>query len=206
MAVQKFNTAAARKPQPTPQDWAEELISRCCSYKKPPLKTTLEIIAKADLSIVDDWGHTALMGCAKHNYSKIAAGLISQGVDLDIAAPTTGNTALVTAIWSHAEETALLLIRSGAALDRANEDGSTPLHIAAWLDKPVIVQALIDAGAIDCVNKKGETGLHLADVYGHDEVAQILVAARSRPETIARKSFTAAKPITVSKIKRDMSR
>ena len=55
-------------------------------------------------------------------------------------------------------EAVKLLLRRGAKVDRTNEDGNTPLHLAAFMCEFEIAEILIDKGAPTLVrNRRGET-------------------------------------------------
>ncbi len=55
------------------------------------------------------------------------------------------------------------LIASGADVNARDDQGYTPLHLAAAADSAEVVRLLLDSGAeIDAVNNKGETPLNHA--------------------------------------------
>jgi hypothetical protein len=83
--------------------------------------------------------------------------------ELHIAAPS-GHEAVVRA-----------LIEAGADINKARDNGVTPLYIAAQQGHEAVVRALIEAGAD--VNKARDTGgtpLFTAALEGHTAIVQIL--------------------------------
>ena len=63
-----------------------------------------------------------------------------------------------------------------ALINQTNNDGNTPLHLAAQYNSQEVAQFLIQNKAyIDSQNTKGNTPLHLAAQYNSQEVAQILI-------------------------------
>jgi hypothetical protein len=69
----------------------------------------------------------------------------------------------------------MLLLKHGAAVDAANNDGTTPLFIAAVNGHTAIVRALLLAGADASIKtKRGDTPLMIAEQDGHHEVAALL--------------------------------
>jgi len=73
------------------------------------------------------------------------------------------------------------LIRSDVnSLQRTDEEGKTPLHLAAEQGHDSVVERLLEAkAAVDAQNKKGKTPLHLAAEQGHDSVVERLLEAKS---------------------------
>src|SRR5579884_3708331 len=85
---------------------------------------------------------------------------------------------LVEAIRSGRWRAAESLIRGGNGINRAQPDGSTPLHWAAYEDSPGLVDALLKAGAKpNAADDYGETPLTLACENGDAGVIRQLLAA-----------------------------
>ena len=73
------------------------------------------------------------------------------------------------------------LLSRGANFSRANDDGDTPLHIAAWHNNARVVRLLCAAGAqIDAGNMHEATPLHAAACAGSREAAMALLECGAR--------------------------
>jgi len=70
---------------------------------------------------------------------------------------------------------AAMLIANGADINAADDDGDTPLHLAAMMGYQREADLLLahDAG-VNTMNKKGMTALHYAVLNGHREIADSL--------------------------------
>lgn len=166
----------------TPQDWGQKLIDRC-GERKPNLKTTFEMIEKADLDYRDEYGTTALMVCASQYQHEIAEKLIEKKVDMNVQRPVSGITALIWGTQHNANKTILMMIKAGVDVNLCNYDGESALHIAARAGNAILVKALIEAKAD--VNKRDNKGytplMRLADsayaAEGITACAQLLLEA-----------------------------
>ncbi len=93
---------------------------------------------------------------------------IAAGTDLDQKDPNPNGakaTALgIAAAFGHTE-IAIALIEGGSNVDQSDKDGSPPLHSAAFLCCPKIVQALLDKGADkNARNNSGGTALESVEL------------------------------------------
>ncbi len=93
-----------------------------------------------------------------------------------------GATALHLASWGGLTTSAALLIDRGRAqLDTHDEDGLTPLHVAARAGHVSILELLVAAGADkDALDKSGGSPLHWAVATAHDSCAMRLIDAGAR--------------------------
>jgi ankyrin repeat protein len=68
------------------------------------------------------------------------------------------------------------LVEAGANIKPVNNNGATPLHVAAQQGHLAVVKYLQERGAnIEAADKQGTTPLMIATQNGHSEVAQFLV-------------------------------
>jgi len=118
-----------------------------------------------------------LFEAAGQGDAAVVGELLEQGAKVD-ARDTGGWAALHFAAQHESPETALVLIRHGAAIDiRENGVGDTPLHHAAMRGKERVAEALLDHGAdVNAVNAFGTTPLHEAAVGGHAKLVETLIA------------------------------
>ena len=68
---------------------------------------------------------------------------------------------------------------------RNNEDGSTPLHYAAWTGHVPVIQLLLTVNTIELETKnhEGNTPLHVAAAYSHLHAVKLLLAAGEFPHS-----------------------
>lgn len=85
---------------------------------------------------------------------------IAAGSDLDAKDPFGGSTPLITASVFGKTEVAMALIKSGADLNKQNNDGASALHVAAFFGRKEIVEALLVHGADkNILNSRGELAI-----------------------------------------------
>lgn len=118
-----------------------------------------------------------LFEAAGEGHAAVVGELLEQGADLDVR-DSGGWAALHFAAQHDSPETALVLIRHGAAIDIREEGvGDMPLHHAAMRGKERVALALLDHGAdVNAVNAFNATPLHEAAVGGHAELVKALIA------------------------------
>ena len=75
-------------------------------------------------------------------------------------------------------EVARLLVGSGADIDKAEENGATPLHVASREGHKEVIKALLDLGADATLARiEGTTPLQTAKDSNHLEIVALLEAA-----------------------------
>ena len=130
-----------------------------------------------------DWAETPpLVGAAAQGHMEVVEQLLGAGADVDAG---MGFTALEESIVNGHEVVVRRLLGAGADVDRRNEDGGTPLMIAAATGRLSIVRMLVESGADVDVVTDGEAALSCAAAYGHLSVYAYLLP-RSTPAVQAR--------------------
>jgi uncharacterized protein len=85
---------------------------------------------------------------------------------------------LVQAVEARDTETVQSLLRAGSDVNEATADGTTALHVAAYLDDLNIAMLLIKSGAnVNATNRYGVTPLSLAATNGNAALVERLLAA-----------------------------
>eukprot|EP00941_MAST-03F_sp_MAST-3F-sp1_P000548 g548.t1 len=118
--------------------------------------------------------HTLLHTAAALGWDEVAAVLIEHGASVEAIDMPAGNTPLHVAAKAGQVSCMSLLIEAGAQVDSRNEDGLTPLHVAA-AGRPEAMFVLLSAGAD--IRKKCDNG-SLATHYaacGHVECLLYLI-------------------------------
>jgi ankyrin repeat protein len=101
------------------------------------------------------------------------------GVDLR----AQSENSLIEAIRAGDTQAARALLKQRALVNRAEPDGTTPLHWAARMDDLSLVQALLRAGANpNATNRYGSVPLELAAVNGSAAVVDALLQAGADPK------------------------
>ena len=83
--------------------------------------------------------------------------------------------------WTATAEDVTACLDAGAGLEARDDTGRTPLHQAAYDQKPVAVGTLLAAGADkEARDDTGQTPLHQAVSHDHPAAARMLLAAGDR--------------------------
>jgi len=137
-------------------------------------------------SVTDDLAVNALHWAGVNDAPKdVKVGMLAVGVSAR-GADSFGQTGLQGAAAGGDEEFAELLIALGADVNaRLVEEGETPLHFAAWQDKPALIRVLVRAGAdvsVRSTDEHNETAMEMAKRAGHtaSETALTALAAAAR--------------------------
>ena len=120
--------------------------------------------------------------CEKQRWTDIACLLVESG-SMDPNSTYTDvdgseTPVLMTASFRGRLNVVKALAKAGADVDKAANDGCTPLMTASIEGHPAIAQALIQAGAdVDIDNENGVTALMGACGKGHSVAAEVLIQA-----------------------------
>lgn len=106
--------------------------------------------------------------------------LHSDGVSMDAQDEVTRRTALHEAVQADNALCALLLLLNGADPNATDNDGNTPLHIAAQKGHFPSLRMLIRYRAEDARNNAGYTAMELAINGQHEQCVHLLQALERR--------------------------
>lgn len=136
----------------------------------------------------DPGGRTALMACVEAMLYDNCRVLLRAGADPE--RKVAGRTAVGTAVRRGSHRLVDLLLASGADPGRREDNGDTPLHVAAALGREREARALLARGADGAArNRQGWTPLIVATRGGHLGVMEALLAAGADPDGAGRDAF-----------------
>jgi len=143
---------------------------------------TLKVLLDAGSlpNLRDSNGESPLLYAVKQGNIPLAVTLLNKKADLFLE-NNEGTTALIKAFEQGPDFTVSLLSNR---LEQEDRWGSTALFHAVHWEYPVIVEALLSAGAdVNHRNQQGSTALHEAVHTGSVEITSILLAAGADPDT-----------------------
>jgi ankyrin repeat protein len=130
----------------------------------------------ADVNKPKDGNATPVYMAAQNGHAQVLPTLAKKGADLDTV--TGGMTPLVASLtWNENDDSAALkLIELGADVNKAGDNGMTPLICAATNNHGRVAELLVQKGAAkDKASRGGTTPLMAACCHGHMAVATILL-------------------------------
>lgn len=139
------------------------------------VKSVLQKGEKVDVRTNE--GFTALHLAVQSNKPDIVETLLGHGADVALKAGKMKETPLhVCAKVLDGHVCADLLIKSGAPINEANEDGETAFHVAArYGNLPTAMMLLMDGADFTLLNKLGENVMHIITKECHFSIAQNLL-------------------------------
>jgi ankyrin repeat protein/Arc/MetJ-type ribon-helix-helix transcriptional regulator len=128
---------------------------------------------------IDSYSHdgwTPLHLAAFFGHDDLVANLLERGASVDpLGKNSMGNRPLHAALAARRSAAAKLLLEAGAAVNRKDAHGWTPLLLAAANGNTEMVADLLARGADRTVrNDRGESALDLALAHNHTEVVALL--------------------------------
>lgn len=177
------------------KDNATPLIRNCSQLRLPSYPTTQAsrireyfrqqiteklLDCRADTTLVDKDGRTALMTAVYNNY-EFDVNTILKKTELSINIVNKfGDSALHIAIRKGYLSMVQILLSHRPDVDIADSTQNTPLMLACWTGNLEIVYALLDANAdVNLQSESGRTAIHWAVEKGHVEVVKALLQRRA---------------------------
>ncbi|XP_063914493.1 uncharacterized protein LOC135130947 [Zophobas morio] len=153
-------------------------IHMACKWgHKSVVNVLIEKLTPAVLNCRDSEGLTSVHHCCINRLSSILALVIANGADVNLVDTTYGRTPLhyVCRKSTH-YEIVVMLLENGAALERTDNTGATPLYRACCSLNDHIVQLLVQKGAnCNACTNEGKTPLHHASGQGLDWIIKLLI-------------------------------
>ena len=130
----------------------------------------------AGIDVEDEDGHRVMMLAAKAGRSDIFLHLIDHGIDLNKTNVHKRTALHYASEYGHLKMVELLL-RKGAGIDVEDENGYTPLTLAAKTGRSDILLHFINHGVdLNKTNVYKRTALHYASEYGRLKVVELLLS------------------------------
>jgi len=152
--------------------------------------------SKVDVNTRNSDNETALyIACKAGQWAIVEALLEENGIDVDVATVSRGDTALVAAAWNLHANTAKEILSRGVnvtGLNRHNREGLTTLMAVCYAsvkegqaaDQKELVKLLVENGAdVNASNKTGATPLKFACWRRNAVVAEMLKQYGADPKT-----------------------
>ncbi len=137
-----------------------------------------------DVNESDANGASPLHLAAAFDHAEVLAYLVENGADIEAKTREGGHTGLHLAAMRNAEESVKRLLSLKAQVDSRDEQGNTPLALAAQEGSFEAASLLIKNGA-DLESRKldetGATPLIIAALSGHESVVQLLLISGANP-------------------------
>ena len=151
-----------------------------CSAQPPSVRDL--IACRASLETPDQDENTPLLLATKHNSVADVTLLLDYYANVE-ACNRQGCNALMLAAMNSSDRSGPLidqLIRAKAKINKKNEQGKTPLMVAAYHSNHATVKKLLSAKAnVNLSDKHGQTALSLAAHHGSTRVVKILLSAKA---------------------------
>ncbi len=158
-------------------------LHRAVRYGKVPFTRYLAANG-ADVNARTDQGGTVLQYALENGQLEAALVVVEAGALVDAVNPESGKSMLANAVQRVETPVVEFLLRHGARSDLPDNDGWSPLHIAAYDDRVDYVRSMLDAGAdIELPGPNGRL-LELAARFGTLEMVNLLLARGAQPNTL----------------------
>lgn len=150
-------------------------------YKTVNQRTDIIPLIQGDINAKDKRGITPITQLLSNSSKNIQQTLIKEYIDrgADITAVDEhGNSALINAVLHESVASSMLLMRNRELVNLPNNDGDTPLHIAAREGCFEIAYALMNMGAdTGIANNSGETAADIIE-NGYSDILQKRISTK----------------------------
>lgn len=143
----------------------------------------------ADVNFIDEDGISSLMLASQSGYDTIVTYLISKGAEINVNSLTFKFTPLISAVKNNYLETAEILIRNGALVDKKDVFERTALHYAAMYGFDASADMLLyyDANT-EIKDVTGYTPICYSVEEGNDTITNILLNYQAKTDVMVRDS------------------
>ncbi|MCA9490245.1 MAG: ankyrin repeat domain-containing protein [Myxococcales bacterium] len=171
----------------------DSVLHRMATHLRDPKLATLAVAAGADVDATDEFGYTALQLAIHHKKRDFAEALVAAGASVDARmSARPRNTALHLVCETKSGEmtdaeadNARWLLEVGADPNLTNDDGYTPLALAAQYARLEVVEALFAHGAKTEACDADYEPLYMAAGRDVDGLFELLVARGSHLEGVS---------------------
>ncbi len=132
---------------------------------------------KVSIEITDSAGHTPFLYAAANGQLKALEYLVKKGARLDVKNKQGANALfLIAEKRNNSTDAITWLIKKGLCDMSRNENGFTPLHIAAIAGHCEAIELFVTSHIpIEAEHKEGQTALHMAAQFGMIEAVDLLI-------------------------------
>ena len=188
-------------------NWKHTPLTRACYNQDIDLTFIQRLINKgANINWQGINGNTPLHWAAFSGGLGITRLLIKNGADVNaydkyngpVKTSSINGTILQVAInGSREEDVAVLLVESGANINKKDFNGNIELHLAAIKGYADLARSLINHGAnLNSANNYNRTPLYYAAKHGYKSVADLLITAGADESTIVEANYGKAPQLT----------
>lgn len=178
-----------------PQQRCRPFQDTALHFAATPAAVEALLSAGAEIEAASEEESRPLHAAVASNLPAVVAALLSRGADPNVHCRPYGDSPLHLAVRELRVKLIEILLRRGADPNVRDDEGATPLHLAALLrTKRVlpIVHALLQGGAkVDAANSAGITPLMAAAMNGELAVLRALIEAGASLDAIDAWSQTA---------------
>jgi len=160
------------------------------------LKTNDSIGGKPDTESVDY--NTLLVKSISDGDKNLFITCLNNGANINVIGANGGNLFHMINGKLADEDIVLMLKQKGISLNKTDNFGNTPLHLAVLRNNPLLVRVLINSGSdINLAGQGGYTPLHMASELNNLEIAKELLTHGAETNI---KTFQNLSPVLIARI------